>query len=439
MGEPLNIIFAAVAPGVEPNPLMIIPFGLMLLAIALMPFIHKHWWEHQYPKVAAGLGAITAIYYIFFLGGGVRMLHVVHEYVSFIALIGSLFVVSGGIHIKVKGEAKPITNCVFLLVGAVLANFVGTTGASMLLIRPWIRMNKYRVTAFHIVFFIFVVSNIGGCLTPIGDPPLFMGYLKGVPFWWMLQHAWAAWLIGVLGLLGVFYIFDRANFLRAPKEVRAKEIQPETWKIEGCRNLVFLLLILVAAFIKHPPFLSELLMIGAAIGSYFATPKQIHKANHFSFEPIREVAWLFLGIFLTMVPALDFMKMHAGELGLESEMMFFWLTGALSGALDNAPTYLTFLAAATGRRGFSLDNPADIQTYIAAHGHELIAISLGAVFFGALTYIGNGPNFMVKSIAEGAEVKVPSFFAYLFKYAIPILVPLFILISILFFSRWRVF
>ena len=269
-----------------------------------------------------------------------------------------------------------------------------------------------RITAFHIVFFIFIVSNIGGCLTPIGDPPLFMGYLKGVPFWWMLQHAWAAWVIGVLGLLGIFYVFDRVNFHRAPKEVRDKEIQPETWKIDGSRNVVFLLVILVAAFIKHPPFLSELLMIGAAIGSYFATPKQIHKANHFSFEPIREVAWLFLGIFLTMVPALDFMKMHAGELGLKSDMIFFWLTGMLSGALDNAPTYLTFFAAATGRHEFSLDNPADIHAYIATYGHELIAISLGAVFFGALTYIGNGPNFMVKSIAEKAQVKVPSFFGY---------------------------
>lgn len=426
-------------PGIEPHPAMIIPFGLMLLAIALMPFVHRHWWEHNYPKVAACLGAITATYYIFFIHSGARILHVAHEYISFIALIGSLFVVSGGIHIRVKGEAKPWVNCVFLLIGAVLANFIGTTGASMLLIRPWIRMNKYRITAFHIVFFIFIVSNLGGCLTPIGDPPLFMGYLKGVPFWWMLQNAWAAWLIGMLALLGIFYALDRANFLRAPKEVRDREIPLETWNITGWRNVAFLVVILVAVFIKHPPGVSEALMFGAAIGSYFATPGQIHKANHFTFEPIREVAWLFVGIFLTMVPALDYLKVHAGELGLDSEMKFFWLTGLLSGALDNAPTYLTFLAAATGRHGLSLDNPADIQAYIAAHGHELIAISLGAVFFGAITYIGNGPNFMVKSIAEQAQVKVPSFFVYLFKYAVPILVPLFLLISILFFSRWRVF
>jgi len=429
----------AAAGTVDPHPAMILPFAALLLGIAVMPFINKHWWEHHYPKVAVGLGLITIIYYVAFLKNGSRMLHVAHEYVSFIALIGSLFVVSGGIHIRVKGEAKPWINCLFLFIGAVLANFIGTTGASMLLIRPWIRMNKYRITAFHIVFFIFVVSNVGGCLTPIGDPPLFLGYLKGVPFWWVLEHCWQGWVVAVLGLIAIFYVFDRVNFLRASKEIREKETAHETWKFDGLRNLVFLGVILVAVFLRSPPGLSEALMIAAALGSYFATPKPVHEANDFNFGPIKEVAWLFVGIFATMVPALDYLEIHAAELGLDTETKFFWLTGSLSALLDNAPTYLTFLAAAMGRHQLSLSSRDDVLAFVAQHDHELIAISLGAVFFGAMTYIGNGPNFMVKAISEQAKVKTPGFFAYLFKYAVPILLPFFAIVSVLFFSRWRVF
>ena len=418
---------------------MMLPFAAMLLAIALMPFINLRWWERHFPKVAVGLGAVTTIYYVFVLGNAGRMLHVAHEYVSFIALIGSLFVVAGGIHIDVKGEAKPIVNCLFLFIGAVLANFIGTTGASMLLIRPWIRMNKYRITSFHTVFFIFIVSNVGGCLTPIGDPPLFLGYLKGVPFWWVLQKCWIAWTIAVGGLIAIFYILDRRNFLRAPREVREAETRKEIWTIDGWRNVAFIVLILAAVFIQRPTGVREVLMLAAAVSSWFATPKRVHEANAFNFHPIREVAWLFVGIFATMVTALDYLENHAGTLGLDSETKFFWLTGVLSGALDNAPTYLTFLAAAMGLHDLSLNNPDHVRQLVATHDHELIAISLGAVFFGAMTYIGNGPNFMVKSISEQAGVKTPGFFAYLVKYALPILIPLMVVISLLFFSRWRVF
>jgi len=429
----------AATSGVDPHPAMILPFAVMLLAIALMPFIHKHWWEHHYPKVAVGLGLITVVYYVAFLRNGSRMLHVAHEYVSFIALIGSLFVVSSGIHIRVKGEAKPWINCLFLFIGAVLSNFIGTTGASMLLIRPWIRMNKYRITAFHIVFFIFVVSNVGGCLTPIGDPPLFLGYLRGVSFWWVLENCWEAWAIAVLGIIAIFYVFDRRNFMRASQAVRERATSHETWTFDGLRNLVFLGVILVAVFLRQPPGLSEALMVGAALGSYFTTPRPIHEANDFNFAPIKEVAWLFVGIFATMVPALDYIEIHAAEMGLASEMRYFWNSGILSALLDNAPTYLTFLAAAMGRHQLSLNSREDVTTFVAQHDHELIAISLGAVFFGAMTYIGNGPNFMVKSISEQAKVKTPGFFAYLFQYAVPILLPFFVIVSLLFFSRWRVF
>ena len=422
-------LFAAATP--DPPLAMIVPFALLLLAIALMPVLHLHWWERHFPKVAVGLGGVTTAYYLIVMGNGGRMLQVAHEYLSFIALIGSLFVVAGGIHIDIKGEAKPLINCLYLLMGAVLANVIGTTGASMLLIRPWIRMNKYRVTAFHIVFFIFIVSNVGGCLTPVGDPPLFLGYIKGVPFWWVLQRCWVAWAVAVAGLIGIFFVLDRQNFLRAPKSIREKETQREIWKVEGWRNLVFLGVILAAVFIKHPAGLGEALMFAAGIASWFATPERIHRANVFTFHPIREVAWLFLGIFATMTPVLDYMEIHAGALGLDSEMKYYWFTGLLSGTLDNAPTYLTFLAAAMGREHLSLNQPYDVLTFVAKHDHQLIAISLGAVFFGAMTYIGNGPNFMVRAISQQAKVQTPGFFSYILKYAVPILLPLLAFISLL--------
>jgi Na+/H+ antiporter NhaD/arsenite permease-like protein len=430
-----SLLAATVA---DPHPVMILPFALMLLAIALMPFITPHWWERHFAKVSLGLAAVTTIYYVFFLGNGGRMLHGAQEYVSFITLIGSLFVVTGGIHVEVKGEARPWVNCLFLFIGAVLANVIGTTGASMLLIRPWMRMNKYRITAFHIVFFIFIVTNVGGGLTPIGDPPLFLGYIKGVPFLWVLQNCWTAWAITVVALIAIFYLYDRRNFSRAPRAVREEETRQESWRIVGWRNVGFLALILAAVFIQKPVGLSAALMVAAAVASWLVTPKHIHQANAFNFHPIREVAWLFIGIFATMVPALDYLEVHAARVGLNSEMKFFWMTGMLSGALDNAPTYLTFLAAALGLHNLSLNNPEHVRQFAAAHDHVLIAISLGAVFFGAMTYIGNGPNFMVRAIAEQAKVKTPTFFAYLFKFALPILLPLMAFIALLFFSRWRV-
>jgi len=439
LDDSLPHCFLSAAGVVDPHPGMILPFVLMLLCIAVMPFIHKHWWEQHYPKIALGLGFVTLAYYLAVLRNGGRMLHVARDYFSFMALIGSLFVVSGGIHIRVKGEATPWVNCLFLFIGSVSANFLGTTGASMLLIRPWIRMNKYRITKFHIVFFIFIVSNVGGCLTPIGDPPLFLGYLKGVPFWWVLEHCWAAWTVAVVGLISIFYGLDRHNFMRASQIIRDKETASETWKFDGLRNLGFLGVLLGAVFIRRPAGLSEAMMVMAALASWFLTPKPIHDANEFNFAPIREVAWLFAGIFATMVPALDYLEIHATDLGIDSAMKFFWLTGSLSATLDNAPTYLTFLAAAVGRHHLSLNTPADVHAFIGHSSHELMAISLGAVFFGAMTYIGNGPNFLVKSMADQARIKTPGFFGYLFQYAGPILLPFFALVSLLFFSRWRVF
>ncbi len=463
---------------------MILPFISLLGMIALAPLLFPHWWHRHYPKVAYALGALTLVYYLAGLHAYGRVWHTGVEYISFIALIGSLFVVSGGIHISVKGEATPLTNTLFLAIGAVVANFLGTTGASMLLIRPWLRMNKYRITAHHVVFFIFVVSNVGGCLTPIGDPPLFLGYLKGVPFWWVARHCWPMWLVGVGFLLALFYFLDRRNYLRAPKSVREMLAEPgDVWRFQGTANLIFLGIILASVFINEPPFVREFIMLAASIGSYLTTRKQVHEANHFNFDPIREVAILFIGIFATMMPALDWLQTHAAGFGQLGPGSFFWATGSLSSFLDNAPTYLSFLSAEFG----AFLDPALVDhtlAYIHAHGNNLslvtgedaaqiqailaalatyhpaqlairtvnagqvevamllsdpnaarclVAISVGAVFFGANTYIGNGPNFMVKAIADQKHVHTPTFLGYLFKYSLPCLAPMLLLVWWLFF------
>ena len=432
----MNLAVAALN-NTAPPAILLLPFAAMLGAIALMPFLFKHHWERFYHWWSVLLGSVSVGYYLVGRQDGLRLFDAAHEYVSFIALIGSLFVVAGGIHIVVKGEAKPWVNVVFLLVASVISNLIGTTGASMLFIRPWIRMNRYRITGFHVVFFIFIVSNISGCLTPIGDPPLFLGYLRGVPFWWVLEHCWEAWIVGVGLLLLIFFVFDYLNFLRAPKPIRDKETAQETWRFDGLWNLVFLAVLLGAVFVKDPPFLREAIMGAAALGSYFTTSKAVHKANDFTMEPIKEVAWLFLGIFATMIPALDYLQAHAASLGLKTEMEFYWATGLLSGVLDNAPTYLAFLATAFGLSGLNLET--GMPEFIATQSGFLIAISVGAVFFGAMTYIGNGPNFMVKSIAQRAKVETPGFFGYFVFYAVPILLPVLFLVGILFFSRWRLF
>ncbi|MEJ0090794.1 MAG: sodium:proton antiporter [Limisphaerales bacterium] len=416
---------------VPANPWMILPFALLLGAIASGPVLAPKWWLRHYAKVALGLGAVTLGYYIFILRATHSLGHTAHEYVSFIALVGSLYVVSGGIHIGVKGESTPFKNVIFLFIGAVIANLLGTTGAAMLLIRPWIRMNQYRVTAHHIVFFIFIVANVGGCLTPIGDPPLFLGYLQGVPFWWVAKNCWPIWAVGIGLLLAIFYIVDKRNFSRAPLAVREKETATGTWRFEGLSNLFFLAVILVAVFVEMI-FVREALMIAAAAGSYFTTKKAVHAANHFDFHPIIEVTILFAGIFATMMPALGWLNQNAPRLLGEhpSPGIFFWGTGALSSALDNAPTYLGFLSALFGISGTN-----DIYELLDQQHIQMLAISVGAVFFGAFTYIGNGPNFMVKAIAEQQKVSTPSFFGFIFKFAMPFLLPVLVAVWLIFFHR----
>jgi Na+/H+ antiporter NhaD/arsenite permease-like protein len=316
----------------------------------------------------------------------------------------------------------------------VWANLRGTTGASLVLVRPWLRMNKYRITAYHVVFFIFIVSNVGGGLTPIGDPPLFLGYLKGVPFFWVLESVWPIWLITVGLLIGIFFVLDTLNFRKAPPEVREKETTHEEWKFLGTHNTIFLAMIIGAVFLNQPLFLREGIMLLAAFLSYVTTPKSVHESNDFNFGPIKEVAILFAGIFATMIPALEWLEKYASQIGISTPGQFYWGSGALSSVLDNAPTYLNFMSAAVGLFGSGAPAGQDVvRGLLLEHSQYVRAISVGSVFFGAVTYIGNGPNFLVKSIADQADAKTPHFFEYVYKYSMPVLMPIFAVIWFLFF------
>jgi Na+/H+ antiporter NhaD/arsenite permease-like protein len=465
---------------------MALPFAALLAALALAPLFFANWWGRHFGKVTLGLAAVTLLYYLGWLQAPGRVWHTAQEYTSFICLVGSLFVVSGGIHINVKGEATPWVNVGFLLSGALLSNVLGTTGASMLLIRPWLRMNKYRLTAHHVLFFIFIVSNVGGSLTPVGDPPLFLGYLQGVPFWWMTQKCWLIWLTGVGLLLAMFWVVDQRNFRRAPKAVRERETAHEQWRFQGLSNLFFLGVVLGAVLLNHPPFLREGLMLAAAAGSWFTTRKPVHEGNDFNFGPIKEVGILFAGIFATMMPALDWLQANAAQFGRPTPTLFFWGSGALSSVLDNAPTYLSFLSAEFGAF-ISPEAAAAVAAYVKAHGADLSAvgggphaeqicqavavlqshlpsalqsgslsleqarmalilgnpfyakclqaISIGSVFFGANTYIGNGPNFMVKAIADQQKAHTPTFLGYVFKFTLPYMLPMLLVVWWVFFRR----
>ena len=417
-------ILASASAGPDVPAVLMAPFALLLLLIATMPLTPpgvKHWWDKGYHLVSVGLGAVAVLLYLLLTSAGTEALtHTVGEYVSFIALVGSLFVVAGGIHLKVKGEATPLANVVFLAIAAVVANLIGTTGASMVFIRPWIRMNRIRASAYHVVFFIFVVSNVGGALTPVGDPPLFLGYLRGVPFFWLVEHVMIQWLVTLGAILAAFYVYDRRSFSRLPAKLSHQiEEQPETWRFDGAINVPLLMAIIGAVFLPDKFFLREAAMLGAAVASWFLTPKQVHEENHFSFGPIKEVAWLFAGIFLTMMPALGYLAAHGQEFGFTSPLHYYFASGALSSVLDNAPTYANFFQLAQTTAGA----PSTLAL-LASHPQFIVGVSLGSVFFGAMTYIGNGPNFMVKSIAQEAGVHCPTFFGYIFKYSVPILLPI---------------
>lgn len=415
------------------------PFVVMLLSIAILPAAIPNWWESNRNKFILSVVISLPVVGTVMRCGPPLLVHSLLDYFSFITLLGALFVISGGIYIKGEFAGTPLFNTGLLAIGAVLANLIGTTGASMLLIRPYIRANHARQRKSHlIVFFIFVVSNIGGLLTPLGDPPLYLGFLRGVPFHWTLTLL-PQWALAVGMLLLVFNVYDQYVFLKEDIETPgalAEQVQPRRrLHLLGSINFVYFLGVMGAAMLSGyfgwPKGIQESIMLGMAILSWYTTPRTIHQANHFHFHPIAEVAALFLGIFVTMIPALEILNARAASWNLREPWKFFWLSGGLSSFLDNAPAYLTFTAMASGLVGGTAE---DMRMLLHSGVGEalLAAISCGAVFMGAATYIGNGPNFMVKSIAERQGIKMPSFAGYMI-YSAAVLVPLFIVITLIFF------
>ncbi len=435
--------------GMKPTiPLILVaPFAALLLSIALMPFVSERFWHHHFADFAFFFGGLTAGYYL--LGftepythgmtyGVYQMFHVGQEYVAFIALVGGLYVASGGVVVDIRGRGRPMANVTLLAFGAVIANVVGTTGASMLLIRPFMRLNEGRLRAVHIVMFILIVSNCGGALTPIGDPPLYLGYLKGVPFFWTAQHLFPMWLTCVGALLMTSYIVDHVVERRlAP--VQVEQATGYGVRVRGLSGIIALGVIIGAVFID--PYLAgrvdtrgvpvgPVVQLVAAAVAYFVAPKANLASNEFNFFPVKEVGLLFVGIFATMAPALGYLAFKGDSLGIDTPTKFYFATGMLSGVLDNAPTYANFLQIAFGSGEMSVTS---LRAFLSTtEGAALVrAVSLGAVFFGAFTYIGNGPNFMVKALAERSGVRMPSFFGYIFR-ALIFLSPAVLLVWVIF-------
>ena len=399
----------------------------------------SNWWDSNRNKTILSVIVSLPVLAVVMPCDPNLLMHSLLDYVSFLTLLGALFVISGGIYVKGEFAGTPLVNTIFLAVGALLANIIGTTGASMLLIRPYMRANQARQRKSHlIIFFIFMVSNIGGLLTPLGDPPLFLGFLRGVPFHWTPTLI-PQWALAVTILLVVFNIFDQYVFVKEDVETPgalAEDVQPHRRiHVQGGINVFYLMGVMGAAILSGyfgwPRGIQESIMLTMAALSWYTTPRAVHHANHFHFHPIAEVAALFLGIFITMIPALEILHARAVSLDLKDPWQFFWMSGALSSFLDNAPTYLTFTAMASGLVGGRVD---DLSALLHSGAGEalLAAVSCGSVFMGANTYIGNGPNFMVKSIAERSGIKMPSFGGYML-YSGLILIPLFLVMTFVFF------
>jgi Na+/H+ antiporter NhaD/arsenite permease-like protein len=407
-----------------------LPFVLLLLSIAIMPLAVPHFWDKNCNKaITTAIFSIPIVIYLV-MYHPVKLIETLEEYVSFILLLASLFIISGGILVTGDLKATPGRNTLFLFIGAIFANLVGTTGASMLLIRPLLKSISERKHIYHIpIFFIIIVSNIGGALTPLGDPPLFLGYLKGVPFLWTLK-LWPIWITAIGLLLGIFYVWDTFCYR---KERRIDIIKDQKLRvpirISGKINFIFLLIVILTIFLQVKTPYRELIMTSMILLSLKFTDKKIRRENRFTFHPISEVAILFIGIFITMIPLMLLLETKGASLPVTKPWQFFWLTGGLSSFLDNAPTYLTF---ATLAESVTKSNMNHLPIIAGIRGDLLAAISCGAVFMGANTYIGNGPNFMVKAIVEEQGFKMPHFFEYVF-YAGITLLPLFIALTFLFF------
>ncbi len=446
-----------------------LPFVGILLSIAIFPLVAPHFWHRHFPKVSAFWALLFAIPFVFVLKEAAwqSIIHIyLIDYIPFIILLWSLFTISGGIVLEGDLRGTPGANLVVLAIGTFLASWIGTTGAAMLMIRPILRANAWRRSQVHIVcFFIFLVANVGGSLTPLGDPPLFLGFLHGVPFFWVTRGLFEHLLVTAGILLIIFYLVDRRAYRLEPDKPVATAGKGAGIRLRGTHNFLFLLGVMAGVVFsgsgaaKAMPiipiyghvavplanWIKDVVLILMGVLSLATTRKDLRVANGFNWEPIKEVAYLFAGIFMTIIPALAILK--AGTEGalaglvtaVQHPWQYFWVAGGLSSFLDNAPTYLTFFNAALGQIGADesqvagmlghgaemLRNPAFIKT--------LTAISAGAVFMGANTYIGNAPNFMVKSIAEESGVPMPSFFGYMIKYSLVYLVPVFVLVTLVFF------
>ncbi|AFL99676.1 Na+/H+ antiporter NhaD-like permease [Desulfitobacterium dehalogenans ATCC 51507] len=453
----------------------VIPFVGMLLSIALGPVLFPKFWHHHFGKVSAAWAALLAVPLIVAYGkqGVDELLHLlIADYIPFIVLIGSLFTVGGGILVRTSLKGTTWVNAGFLTIGAIIASWMGTTGAAMLLIRPFLRVNKDRkYKAFMVVFFIFMVANVGGALTPLGDPPLFLGFLHGVPFFWTLRLI-TPMAVVLAGLLLIYIAFDKYFLAKEQKEgnlafassscngVAAKDNSSgdstlgKRLEVLGVQNFILLAAIIGVILFSGYVKMSEVSILGVHLGwqdvirnlvlvaivviSMKITPKAVREENEYSWGPILEIIYLFFGIFVTMAPALAILK--AGESGalsfitaaVKEPVQYFWITGALSSFLDNAPTYLTFFSTALGQFYPGMAEAPAVAQFLVDQPLYLLAISAGSVFFGAVTYIGNAPNFMVRSIAEESGVKMPSFFGYM-AYSFCILLPLFGIVTWLFF------
>lgn len=434
------------------------PFVGMLLSIALFPLLAPKFWHHHFGKISAFWAALLSIpLLISYKGAAVyEILHIIlADYVPFIILLGALYTVSGGILLRGSLRGTPGLNTGILTIGTLLASWMGTTGAAMLLIRPFLRANAHRKNrTFMVVFFIFLIANVGGSLTPLGDPPLFLGFLRGVPFFWTFNLLPHMAVVAVL-LLGLYYAMDRYYYAKEGIVAPPDEGIKEPLRIEGSLNFIFLAGIVAAVLMSGMAKWGEVsffgihrtvqdvvrdgLLILMAILSMVFTKRRVREDNQFTWFPIQEVAILFVGIFLTMIPCLKMLQAGLeGPLGfviaaVKTPAHYFWVTGGLSAFLDNAPTYLTFLSTALGGFYTGVPEGTAVGLLIQENPVYLVAISAGAVFFGAATYIGNAPNFMVRSIAEEAGTPMPSFFGYLLKYSLVILVPVFVLVTLIFF------
>lgn len=435
-----------------------VPFAGMLLSIAFFPLFAPKFWHNHFGKVSAFWALVVSIPLLVLYKGGAlyEFLHIVlADYVPFIIILVALYAVSGNILLRGTLVGTPAVNTGILVIGTILASWMGTTGASMLLIRPFLRANRHRKNrTFMVVFFIFLVANVGGSLTPLGDPPLFLGFLRGVPFFWTF-HLFVQMIVVAVVLLTLYFLMDSYFYRKEKDSLPTYREEKEPLKIEGLHNFIFLMCIVGAVLMSGILKLGDVSIFGVhravqdiirdglliliAVLSMVTTRKEIRDDNEFTWFPIQEVAILFIGIFLTMMPCLKILQAGTkGELAflintVEEPFHYFWITGILSSFLDNAPTYLTFLSSLLGKFYAGAGGHEAVMRLIQENEIFLKAVSAGAVFFGANTYIGNAPNFMVRSIAEETGTTMPSFFGYMLKYSIPILIPVFIIVTLIFY------